>query len=225
MQRQNEAQATIFTESRLQTSSSIPSLPPPPPPPPYSETAVLQCHVSNSRPEVEAQIAGPHSPSIDQAQAYIERQVYRPAEVQTPPFRPDSGMEAPPLPPRSLNGPYQTPLVGLSDGLHNNVPFPPPPKRHMAPSGLYPPPLPQRPASSSGPSKFFGSSSAKRWLDRTNQALEDTLDAVLQGPAAYASRPTYVTHPQYPPRQGPQPPQAHSQRPGQANRRDEHYMR
>lgn len=134
---------------------------------------------------------GPHcSVPVDPAQFYRTAQsACASPEWHIPVSGSTSSPEAPPLPPRPHR--EHPPLVGLSAGPHSNVTFPPPPKRSnvsATPSALR---LPQRPQSSS---KFFGSSSAKRWLDKTNQAIEDTLDSVLQGQVVHPNRPTYAGH-------------------------------
>lgn len=83
----------------------------------------------------------------------------------------------PPLPPRSAPGPYASPLTGFGSHPRNAVPYSPPPRT------LYTPPLP-----AARPRAAFGGSSARRWLDKTNQMLETKLDEVLQGPT---HRPAY----------------------------------
>ncbi|KAJ6786796.1 hypothetical protein PWT90_03137 [Aphanocladium album] len=200
------------------------------PPPPYSFEEASAFALANQPTANQFQGQHPHSPSTPAAQPFMPapsqfqgQHPYSPstavAQSSTPPPAPSSNSpgqplfpssrlhpEAPPLPPRSPR--QHNHVLGLSDGPHSNVAFPPPPKRHNVPPARYPPPLPQRPTtSSSSPftssSKFLGSSSAKKWIEKTNQAIEDTLDAVLQGPAGHPSRPAYVNRPQQPGQQTP----------------------
>lgn len=157
---------------------------------PCSPTQNLEFISDSGNPRTGAE-TGPHcSIPIVSAQSYETAQSARASpEWHTPVSGSTSSPEAPPLPPRPHR--EHLPLVGLSAGPHINVTFPPPPKRSNV-SGT--PPvlrLLQRPQSSS---KFFGSSSAKRWLDKTNQAIEDTLDSVLQGPVVHPNRHTYASH-------------------------------
>ncbi|KAJ3499250.1 hypothetical protein NLG97_g470 [Lecanicillium saksenae] len=181
------------------------------PPPPYSPEHSATVGFANPAAEIQLQGQYSDSPSTAAPQSFIPPPTptsYAFSSGQ--PSSPSSGLrsEAPPLPPRSPRQPK--PVVGLSDGPHSSVAFPPPPKRHNVPPARYPPPLPQRPATTSplpfsSSSKFLGSSSAKKWIEKTNQAIEDTLDAVLQGPAGHPSRPAYVTRPQQMGQQSPQP--------------------
>lgn len=89
---------------------------------------------------------------------------------------------APPLPPRPSPAPFAPLPTGFGSDPRSSVSFPPPPMN----AG--------RPRASS--SSVFGTSSARRWLDRTSQMLEAKLDEVLHpGPQPPPRRPVYGSYP------------------------------
>ena len=101
--------------------------------------------------------------------------------------RPDDG-PAPPLPPRPAAARNGAPPPGFTPGMPNAGTFSPPPRPHyyQPPPQHHPMPSYQKPPPSG---RLFGSSSAKRFLDRTNQVLEETLDHFIAAPATYQSAP------------------------------------
>ncbi len=176
------------------------------PPPPYSEeTSAFVSEHQNAESYYRRQHSYPQNMGIPQRTTSAHSADAHPQGRPLSP-RPRLRPDAPPLPPRPPR--HTVPVLGLSDGPHSNVSFPPPPKRHNATPARYPLPLPPRPTtSSSSPfssSKFMGGSSAMRWIEKTNQAIEDRLDAVLQGPAGHPSRPAYTSRPQHPGQHTPQ---------------------
>lgn len=113
----------------------------------------------------------------------------------------------PPLPPRPSTA-HAYPSVGLSTNPVNSMAYPPPPKTHYvaqppAVAGPSHPPSSQRPAGG----KLFGSTVAKKWLDKTSQVLENKVEEILQ------SHPDPRFRPQANSGHAPQQPQYASQQP------------
>lgn len=107
----------------------------------------------------------------------------------------------PPLPPRpstSHNGrpPPPSRPQGFGSALPNANNFPPPPKPNYNSNNGVPPPMPPRPphhqnayGSSHHNNKIFGSSSAKKWLDKTERLVEQTFGDILQPQVDQGHRP------------------------------------
>ena len=113
----------------------------------------------------------------------------------------------PPLPPRPMLGqPGYNPQMPTGFGPNNTNPnqYPPPPRTHYNPQNYPPYPhqqqnqyAPPQGASRPGNSKLFGSVSAKKLLDKTNQLLNETIGPIIDGPAQYRPMPMNNGRPPY----------------------------
>lgn len=163
------------------------------PPPPYGYGGMPR---PGSQPPQQSPY---HSPPAPYPSPYPTQPTYAygPGSKGLPP----PGMHpAPPLPPRPAPGQFGPPPIGFGAGPANAAVYPPPPKTMYGP-GPHPPPLPPRSGGSGN--LFSGTSSARKWLDKTSQVLESKLEAVLQGPPGPPQRPAY----------GPPPPSRHARGP------------
>jgi hypothetical protein len=115
----------------------------------------------------------------------------------------DFNLAPPPLPPRPASahsyggpphGPHGPPPVGFSSVPP--VAYPPPPKTHYVPgpggpkppsSGGLPPSHSYQGRPNAG-GKIFGSSVAKKWLDKTNQMVESKVEEILRNQAEARNR-------------------------------------
>jgi hypothetical protein len=123
-------------------------------------------------------------PSYNPSQPYPPQQQYAaPYHPQYPPQPQYVASYQPPLPPRPTTATASSTPVGFGQGVPNVANFPRPPKTQYAP----PSHASQKPSSTM---KLFSGSSAKRWLDKTNQVLENALAPVLQTDSRPRAGPT-----------------------------------
>lgn len=204
---QTNSQSGYHSHEQAQTTQDAPGtysadIVPDTPPPAYSSISPSQIPASYN-------VAAAHSPSSESSLRHSSN---------SPVSEHHAALSPPPLPPRPSFATH-TPVPEEFHGA-SSPSYPPPPKKtnYQAWTGPRPHALstsPQRPHNNmyqrAGSNKLFGSSSAKKWLDKTNQVLEDTIDAVIQGPAGPPNRPAYAHRPLQPPR----PPQGyyHNQQP------------
>ncbi|KAI9163330.1 hypothetical protein HJFPF1_04936 [Paramyrothecium foliicola] len=150
------------------------------PPPPY----IYDVHRTNSQPVPAAHVPPiyppPQSPLSPTAYSPIPQSPYY---AHSPHDSPQSQYpqqqylpngQLPPLPPRPVSAHPMTVTTGFGPGIPSTASFPPPPKTQYVP----PPQIPPRPSMST--MKLFSGSSAKKWLDKTNQVLESKLVPMLQ---------------------------------------------
>lgn len=195
-----------------------PLSPPPPytevdlPPRPGSQPAAGRPYQDSndyhsSRPQQSPSF--PSQPTYAPNQGH-HQQSHQPQPQFSPPPPPNLNQSLPPLPPlpprpsTSHNGRPPPPPPrpqGFGSALPNATNFPPPPRPNYNGNGDKPPPMPPRPphhqnsygsthyASGQHSNKIFGSQSAKKWLDKTERLVEQTIGDILQPQVDQSQRP------------------------------------
>lgn len=195
----------------LSPYSTSPTSPPPPytaldlPPRPGSQPPAGGYYNSNHQPPPHG--LPPVQPSFPPQPTYTP-----PLTNQTPAQHPSYNshapdyprFEPPPLPPRpstshSSRPPPPPPRPqGFGSGPQGSVNFPPPPKANYA----APPPMPPRPQptgyssyqghyAGNDSNSLFKSSSAKKWIDKTERLVEQTFGDILQPQVDQHYRPNH----------------------------------
>ncbi|KJZ75939.1 hypothetical protein HIM_04763 [Hirsutella minnesotensis 3608] len=118
-------------------------------------------------------ILPPQQPTASYPSPFPAQPVYAPMDSS---MGSSAGMRPPLMP---APGPYYSPAYCFSSDPRGANPYMATPQ----------PPPPRERASSGG---LLKSSSARRWLSKTSEMLEDKLDAVLYGPQGPPNRPAYV---------------------------------